>query len=239
MSFDGAGSLIGDLPDRETLDGGLKVIRHRHLRAYVAVVLEGGYQEAGEEGRFSLRAGDALVHRSFEAHKDDVASRGAKILNLPGMPQMSPGLRFTAPDLDRLVTLASTDRVQAAKLFAETAVPYDSAESDWPDLLADRLRSLSEFRLTDWACEHGLAPETISRGFAKAYGVTPQRYRAEVRARRAVERTMTTDLCLSHISADLSFSDQSHMTRAVKVITGHNPGYWRQVKASARRVPIA
>ena len=37
--------------------------RHCHDDAFVAVVLEGGYQEAGDEGRFDVRPGDAVFIR--------------------------------------------------------------------------------------------------------------------------------------------------------------------------------
>jgi len=57
--------------------------------------------------------------------------------------------------------------------------------ADWPDLLATALRARSDLRLAEWASRMGLAPETVSRGFRLAYGTTPARYRAELRARRA------------------------------------------------------
>jgi hypothetical protein len=36
--------------------------RHRHLQRYAAIVLSGGYVEAGDAGRMRVRAGDVLVH---------------------------------------------------------------------------------------------------------------------------------------------------------------------------------
>jgi len=44
--------------------------RHRHDAAYATVILGGSYLEAGDEGRHTVQAGEALVHRAFESHLD-------------------------------------------------------------------------------------------------------------------------------------------------------------------------
>ena len=44
--------------------------RHRHAEPYMAIVIEGGYLEAGDIGRIEARSGDVLLHGSFEAHQD-------------------------------------------------------------------------------------------------------------------------------------------------------------------------
>lgn len=212
----------------ERLDGGSKLTRHRHSRGYIAVVIDGGYQEDGDAGRFSVRSGDALLHLPFEAHRDETARSGAKILNLPHMAMTTNQCGFRIDDIDALVATARRDLVEAAIMFADAAMPRDLARRDWPDLLADRLRNLSPFKLGDWAHQHGLAAESVSRGFAKAFGVTPHRYRAEARARQAVEQISTSDRRLIDISADLGFSDQAHMSRMVSGLTGHTPSRWRR-----------
>lgn len=61
-------------PTPQRLPSGLAIARHRHACAYVALVLSGGYVEAGDAGRWRVRPGDAIVHAPFEAHLDHVGS---------------------------------------------------------------------------------------------------------------------------------------------------------------------
>ena len=54
----------------DVIGRGAVLPRHRHDAPYAAVVLEGGYEEAGDGGRFRVRAGDVLIHGAFSAHLD-------------------------------------------------------------------------------------------------------------------------------------------------------------------------
>ena len=160
--------------------------RHCHEHAFVAVVLEGGYQEAGDEGRWNVRPGDALIHHAYESHLDRFEAKGARVLVLSLPAQLAvAGLRGRVADPDRLVRLAERDGRAASAHFAELFIAAVPAALDWPDMLADDLRRLDPFALSDWAEEKGVRAETLSRGFRSAYGCTPKSYRADVRARAA------------------------------------------------------
>lgn len=211
-------------------------MRHCHDDAFVAVVLEGGYQEAGDEGRFNVRAGDALIHHAFESHLDRVEARGARVLVLDLPPQLAatPHIRGHVADPDRLVRVAANDRAAAARLFAEHYTPAPSAPFDWPDLLARDLRDLDPFALSIWAETRGVRAETLSRGFRSAYGCTPKAYRAAVRARAAFAAIRTTRDPLTAIAHRLHFTDQAHMTHAVTRLTGATPGWWRRGQLATR-----
>jgi AraC-like DNA-binding protein len=91
---------------------------------------------------------------------------------------------------------------------------------DWPDVLAHDLARDQNCRLDRWSLTHGLAPETVSRGFLAVYGTTPARFRAEARARRAFQQIILTSSPLVEIAARFGFCDQPHMTRAVRALTG-------------------
>ena len=207
----------------DRLAGREKLARHRHTQGYVAILLQGGYREVGDRGRFTVRPGDALVHSPFEAHQNDSAASGARILNLPLSAGLTEAGLFGVQDPDFLVRLAERNVAEAAEAFSESARRQGRAESDWPDLLATELRGLAPIRLSEWARHHGLAAETVSRGFARAYGVTPHLYRAEARARMAVAAIQSRSRSLAAIAVDLRFSDQAHMTRAVRSLTGKTP----------------
>lgn len=204
--------------------------RHCHDNAFVAVVLSGGYQEAGDEGRWNVGPGDVLVHHAFESHLDRFEARGAEVLIL-GLPTQLAGtasLRGRVQDAEALARLAERDRRAAEILLAETFVALPRSALDWPDLLANDLREREHFALAEWAESAGLRVETLSRGFRSAYGCTPKMYRAVVRARAAFVAASGSDTPFAVIAHQLQFADQAHMTRAVTSLTGAPPGSWRR-----------
>jgi len=213
-------------PGREKLGPRLSIPRHRHGGGYVAVVLSGGYQEAGLAGRFDLTAGDVVIHREFDAHLDHVCERGAEILNLPLPLGTALPAAFKIADPDAIVRLAERDALAAAT----SLIPVSGVvpANDWPDELATDLNRDPEYWLRIWASVNGLAPETVSRGFGRAFGVTPAAFRAEARAHRALALVCESDASLASIAFDCGFSDQPHLTRAIVRLTGHPPGFWRR-----------
>lgn len=221
----------------ETIVSSSSIPRHRHTQAYVALVISGSYQESGDAGRFEVAAGDALVHSPFQAHRDHVSVSGATILNLPCPPELEQARRLKVHGLDAVAVAAERDVREAILILASNSCTCERELSDWPDLLALRLRNLEPFQLSDWANSRGLAPETVSRGFARAYGVTPQLYRAEARTRRALAAIGSGRGSLVAIALDHGFSDQAHMTRAVRTLTGRTPGQWRRAREQ-RNVPV-
>jgi AraC-like DNA-binding protein len=211
--------------------------RHCHEHAFVAVVLEGGYQEAGDEGRWNVRPGDALIHHAYESHLDRFEAKGARVLvlSLPAGLAATTGLRGRVADPDRLVRLAERDGRAASAHFAELFIAAAPATLDWPDMLADDLRRLDPFALSDWAEQQGVRAETLSRGFRSAYGCTPKTYRANVRARAAFAAVRMGDEPFAEIAHRLHFTDQAHMTHAVAALTGATPGWWRRRQMDTRQ----
>jgi AraC-like DNA-binding protein len=203
--------------------------RHRHARPYAAIVLTGGYEEAGDLGRYHVRAGEALIHSHFEAHLDRFTAAGAEIFNLelPDDLGARPAL-VRVDDPDALVRLGERDPRAAVKLLLATVKPMQSRVSDWPDELAAALIRNPEVRLSDWAREQGLANATVSRGFRRVFGVSPCAFRARVRSRQAWCGIVTSQTPLARLAADLGFADQAHMTRAVRMLTGLPARAWRR-----------
>jgi AraC-like DNA-binding protein len=107
-------------------------------------------------------------------------------------------------------------------------LPSPGQRNDWPDLLLTELARNASTEIGAWAEVNGLARETVSRGFATAYGITPSVLRAELRARAAWLRITRGSDCLCRIAADTGFADQAHMTRWIHRITGAPPAVWRR-----------
>lgn len=200
--------------------------RHLHAAPYAAVVLDGGYEEAGERGRYRVEAGDVLVHAAFSAHWNPAPGRRAVVLNLPLATTPTFAIAHLA-DPDTLVRLAERDPLAATALLTDTWTPGRAALDDAPDLMAAALSDLPDLGVEAWAREHGVTRETAFRWFRQAYGVAPSRYRVEARARRAWGLITGTTDALAAIATDVGFSDQAHMTRDVKALTGRAPGAWR------------
>lgn len=206
--------------------------RHAHDAGYVTVVLEGAYQEVGDQGRYRLAPGDVVFHDPFAAHGDVISSSGAAMLNLPWQgfaPHASGVARCRDPDA--VVRAAGGGVVEAIHALQAELEPADPQQLDWPDLLARDLRAAPETGLRAWAEVHGLAAETLSRGFGRAFGMTPRRYRAVSRARRALRALVETDMQLAELAAQLGFADQAHLCRSIQGLTGRAPGAWRRVKS--------
>lgn len=196
--------------------------RHRHADAYAAVVLAGGYVEAGDHGRMRVQPGDVVIHVAHEAHQDHFSKAGAVVLNIPSIKGLD-AMTGRVPDADAIARLSERDLVGAAALLKETIQPRDLRLTDWPDRLAAALASNSPFSIEQWAAGMGLAPQSVSRGFRQAYGVSPKRYRLEQRTLRAISNLRTWTGSLVDLAIESGFADQAHLTRAMVALTGLAP----------------
>ncbi len=215
---------------------------HKHDAAYVALVIAGGYEEAGDRGRFRTEPGHALFHASFEAHLDRFLPQGAVVLNLslPERISFRPGLS-EIPDLDAVVRTAEKSREGALELLLSSAHAVPRKAADWPDELAQDIIERPSLKLGLWSRQRGLAPWTVSRGFRQVFGVSPEAFRVRARARQAWELICVTDTSLASIAGQVGFADQAHMCRGVRQLTGSSPRSWKQPlngfkTASRRRV---
>ena len=207
--------------------------RHRHAEPYVAVVLRGGYQEAGDEGRFAAQPGTVIVHGCWAAHLDRFGACGAEVLNLPTVAGLAPGVG-TIDDPEAVARMAERDPLAAAAHLRDGLSRHTVGPADWPDLLAEALRTDPDLALAAWARRMKLEPASVSRGFARAYGVSPKRFRLEARTRRAIAALADWHGSLADLAADQGFADQAHLTRSVGAMTGVPPAVLRAKSVQAR-----
>lgn len=197
--------------------------RHRHGQGYVALVLAGGYIEAGDRGRFRVEAGHAALHGAHESHLNEFFGRGAQVLNLPLPPGHWPEPIGHVDDADAIARLAERDPAEAVVLLRATFRPAPARLDDWPDRLARALADDPALDLAAWADAMGIAPASLSRGFRRTYGTTAKRYRLEQRAIRALHRLPHWPGSIADLAADTGFADQAHLTRALTAMTGRTP----------------
>ena len=199
-----------------------RMSRHRHVEAYAALILAGEYVEAGDSGRMQMQPGQVVLHGAYEAHQNHFSGAGAVVLNIPLTRRLGMITGIVA-DADAVARLAERDVAAASALLSETTRPLDMQLTDWPDQLAAALASEADFCLTQWADGLGLAPPSLSRGFQRAYGVSPKRYRFEQRTLRAVRRLRDWHGTLAALAVECGFADQAHLSRAIVAVTGVAP----------------
>lgn len=224
-------------PGRETVPRGLVMPRHRHLDAYALIVIAGSIDQASYAGRVRLRAGEILVQPTLDCHSNGTS--GAQVLRLPWPEVEGLGGAYRLDNLDEIVRTAERD-AHDASLMAQASVARMSAcasADDWPDLLANDLARGSADRLLDWAERHGLQPETVSRGFARAYGIGPAAFARELKLRAAWLRVARSRATFATIAAETGFADQAHMTRTMRAVAGTTPRAIRLVEEMKRLEP--
>lgn len=199
--------------------------RHRHARGYAALILAGGYVEAGDHGRIRVQPGHVVIHPAYEAHQDHFGRGGATVLNLPlnASYQMHYGFTGFVSDPDCIARRSERDICSAAALLEQMFQPLDLRLDDWPDQLATELTSRVDLDLGEWAADMKLTPQSVSRGFRQAYGVSPKRYRLEQRTLRALGQLRTWNGSLATLAAESGFADQAHLTRSLVALTGLTP----------------
>ena len=219
-------------PGIETFPCNFSLPRHRHLRAYATVVLAGSFEESGYNGRIHATAGDVLIHPALDCHGNQMVSAGVKLIRLDWPDTSGMGGLYHLDDVDEVARTAEKDVTEATHLLKralrKTCVPSPGKRNDWPDLLLADLAKNASTEIGIWAEVNGLARETVSRGFAAAYGTAPSILRAELRSRSAWLRITRGSECLCRIAAETGFADQAHMTRWIHRITGAPPAVWRR-----------
>ena len=202
--------------------------RHVHTRACAALVLSGCYEEAGDSGRHRVQAGNVVLHEAFEAHLDRIPTSGAVVLNVPLPAQYAfrSGVG-SVEDPEAIVRLVEKGDSEAAALLLLSTELSEPEFQDWPDELAASMAQNASVNLFAWSEAKGISAWDRSRSFAKVFGISPCAFRARARTRQAWRAIRRTSTPLSAIAAQFGFSDQAHMARSVKTMTGRCPSAWR------------
>lgn len=197
--------------------------RHAHAYPFAALVLSGGYIEAGDTGRHRVEAGDVLLHQAWESHLDCFDARGAEVLVLPIADADAAPLIGRIADPDAIARLAERDQEAAAGKLLAALRPRARTHADWPDLLAQALWDDPDLSLGLWADRVGLHPGSVSRGFRQVFGITPLAFRLVQRTRRALVAVRASTAPLSAIAHTCGFADQAHMSRAIRRLANATP----------------
>jgi AraC-like DNA-binding protein len=213
--------------------------RHQHRDAYVTIVFDGAYEQAAYAGRLAIGAGDLVVQPSFDCHADRMTSAGVQLLRLPFTMELGLGGVFGDCPVDEIRRAARHGIADAIDMVA-TVISTRTARARRVSHLCDKLAADiaidQTLRISRWAEKHGRSREALSRQFTTLYGVSPDRYRVELRARGAWAEIVRGALSLSSIAQQTGYADQAHMTRAIRWLTASTPSAWRRgLPADGRR----
>lgn len=212
---------------RQRLQPGTRIKRHRHAVACVAIVIDGGYLEAGDNGRWRTQPGDVLVYQPFTSHLNFIPKRSS-VLNLP-LPHSALQLqgRYLLADVDQLVVTAERDKREATEMLLEQLLSGRPSFDSPIDRIAVQLASPDAPDVQALARQLGVCRTTVFRWFRSVYGIGPASYRTETRARRAWLATVTSSTPLASLAVDLGYTDQAHLSRSIRALTGMTPRQWR------------
>jgi len=211
----------------EKLAPGFDLPRHRHAAGYATVVLAGTFIESSFAGRFAVGPGDVLLHGRFDCHANFArGGSGLEILRLPWFDDDVEG-HFRVRDPEELARITERDPLQATRQLAFAIEAAPRRELHWTERLAASLANETALSLRTWAEGEDIAPETLSRGFGRAFGASPKLFRREARARRALHALTHSAKPLTVLAHDLGFADLAHMSHSVQSLTGFSPSRWR------------
>jgi len=205
---------------------------HRHSAPYLALVLEGGYEECSVDGVWRCEPGDLVVHPALHLHLNRFSRRRSRVFNIvlaarPRLGTFSYGvLRPRDPDSFRRLHELEDDGVAEMLAGATRAEPI--APCSALSRMAGRLTSDPRNRIGDVANHPAMTREHASRTFRRYFGFPPSVFRSEQRFRRAL--LLLADLAnpLATVALDAGYADQAHLTRDFKARTGASPGVFRR-----------
>jgi AraC family transcriptional regulator len=118
------------------------------------------------------------------------------------------------------------------EVLAEASRTVYKSESNCPPWLRKAQEFLHEnftepFCLSEIAAAAGVHPAHLAREFRRRYRTTLGAYVRKLRVEAACRAISATDAPLSEVAASLGFSDQSHMGRHFKRLTGLTPAQYR------------
>ena len=196
---------------------------HRHSESYAALVLDGGYEECGADGRFQCEAGMLIVHPSWHCHADKFSAQGAVVLNLP-LESSTEGLTCgQVADVAAIEKLARRSPEMAGRAaLEEVEAQPPLSPAPWLERLTRMLATDEDSSISEIARHCGVSPEHASRACRRWFGLSPVVLRRETRLRTAMA-LLQEGATPSEASAMAGFSDQPHLTRLLKRATGQTP----------------
>lgn len=242
------------LADRAATVPEHEVHPHSHADAHLVLVMVGDYVSSAA-GAPTLSRGVALVYNPpGTEHRDRFRGTGGRFITIAVSPATLRGLgdAVALPDQPealsgRAIALASNaarrlnDRGPGTALHVESLCTELMAEvaqhgrrereptPPWLWQVRERLHAEGEPNLATLAREFGVHPVSLSRGFRRAFGLTPGAYLRRCRLDRAAAMVAANRLPLHEVALHCGYFDQAHFTRDFRRAYGRTPMDVRRV----------
>jgi AraC family transcriptional regulator len=227
---------------------------HSHEKPYLLVVLGGVLLERSGRCENECARGMLVLNNAGEPHRDRVGPGGARCLNVELGPRwleaddrasLAPtaAYRFAGRALDAVGRLeAEFRRADACAVEVESAVhglieqatgaaraPTRVAPA-WLDRVIEMLHDErgGEVTVRHLASSVGVHPAHLCRTFAAQHGCTVGQYARRLRADEALRAILHTRAPLARVAQESGFTDQSHLTRAVREFYRTTPARLRR-----------
>lgn len=167
-----------------------------------------------DHGRITCAGGTSVIHLAshlIERHLGaGHSSKGLRVmledrLREASSPQPLPAIA----ELDRV----KDPRVRRAMLMMERSLTSPQS-------------------VTELARHVGTSARQLHRLFVRSIGISPLRFRDELRTSRALEMVTKTDISLTSLAFRLGYADASHFTRSFKNHFGRTPSRMRSDRAA-------
>lgn len=179
------------------------------------------------------------------AEERGVIDRSRPVRTLQPVPYWSSRIeQFRTRQRPRTAAERDAEACDLLRLLVDVQAAADPAPEPEPTLewfLASQRELESDLGrpldLRDLARQVGLPYETWRRQFRARAGVPPARYRLLRRVDAATELLAYTTLPTRDIAASLGFSDEHHLSRHVRGVTGLSPRQYRTARRAGGRPP--
>lgn len=214
---------------------------HEHEGPHLCLLLAGAFQQAAGMQERSLTAGEVGHYPAGDHHRNRIGPRGAVCLNIDLGGEIAPAtfqtsaaavpLRIAAVRLAQALAIGDQpDGLEIECLAAELAAPTAGDPPPGQVVIKgvmDALEQRPHSTLVEIAQSVGRHPTHLARAFRRATGLSIGAYRRRLRLQSLCVDLRTGSTPLSELALRHGYSDQAHMSRDVKSLTGRPPGAWR------------
>jgi AraC family transcriptional regulator len=222
--------------------------RHRHEYTQLSFLLAGSMQEVLLGDEYELHGSGIGYKPAGSWHSDEWGEAGALIFSLKVTSDRAQALGLQRPPgWSRRADLTSVRSILRLCLRGETQAMRSEAAEDllgvaslpaasrrpsrpplWLEVVRQQIIDSPELVAIHMAARSaGVHRVHLSRMFVRFYGVPPSVFRRRVLTARAVASATRTTDSLAGIAQEAGFSDQSHMTRTLRLQTGFGPSTLR------------
>jgi AraC family transcriptional regulator len=233
---------------------GKAVPLHQHDAPYFSLLLEGAYEERGESFDLRYEPYTLVFHSAGTQHEDrmlgpsrffavdllaqweavigELGGARAHVFELAGGDPVWLVLRLYREFLARSDAAETTIEALVYELCAHVAKRSvdELLEPAWLPAIdvTVRERFNRPLELTALASSVGVHPTHLCRAYRRFRGHTISDAMLHARVAYVARRIADDDEALAVLAAEAGFTDQSHMTRVFKRITGYSPGEHRR-----------